>query len=181
MPRVHFSVGEDEATMLTVFVKGLEADVEVEEGQTVEFAKNRAIDQLSPKVPFCHAMTALCTLRLFDAASCAELTGDERAEDGMRLLLGHEPPSEQPGEVPAASAALAGMFSEAAKKKLGPAVEPVKPAAAAGPPAPRAYTLRELRRLSVKELRGVIEGAGGSWAGCIEKSDLVEAASRFTS
>uniref|UniRef100_A0A7S4RY32 ARMET C-terminal domain-containing protein n=1 Tax=Alexandrium monilatum TaxID=311494 RepID=A0A7S4RY32_9DINO len=169
MPRVHFAVGEDEATLLTVFVRGLEAEIEVEEGQTVEFAKNRAIDQLWQKLPFCHASTALMSLQVFEADSCRELDERERVADGMRLVLAQEPPSEPSADASSAGAGFAKAFADAASKKLGMSSE--------APQAGGRHLTREaLQKLSVKELRAVIAEAGASSADCVEKADLVERA-----
>mmetsp|Transcript_11093 Transcript_11093/g.25221 ORF Transcript_11093/g.25221 Transcript_11093/m.25221 type:complete len:183 (+) Transcript_11093:101-649(+) len=174
MPHVHFSVGEDEATLLTVFVRGLEAGVDVDEGQTVEYAKNRAIDQLWQKLPFCHAATALSSLTVYEAETCREVYDDERVRDGMRLIIAHEPPSEQAAEAPSLGTGFAQAFADAAGKKLGVDTRP----AAAKPPASGRHvpTQEELKRMSVRELRSIIADAGGSSADCKEKTDLVERA-----
>ncbi|CAK0872031.1 unnamed protein product [Prorocentrum cordatum] len=42
MPRIHFGLGEDEGTLLATLARGLEAEVEVDAGSSVDFAKNRA-------------------------------------------------------------------------------------------------------------------------------------------
>mmetsp|Transcript_111353 Transcript_111353/g.237900 ORF Transcript_111353/g.237900 Transcript_111353/m.237900 type:complete len:177 (-) Transcript_111353:34-564(-) len=173
MPHVHVSVGEDETTLLTVFVRGLNVDLDVASGSTVDFARNRAIDQLWAKVPFCHGATAMSTLRLFDAGTKRELQDNEPVEDGMHFVMAAETPRE--GVQTSGAAAYADVASSFMKGKLGSAVEEVK---AKSGVAPRSR--EELQRLSVKDLRKVIEDAGASSAGCVEKADLVEAAIRAT-
>ncbi|CAK0872030.1 unnamed protein product [Prorocentrum cordatum] len=68
MPRIHFGLGEDEGTLLATLARGLEAEVEVDAGSSVDFAKNRATP-LWQHLPFCHAAAALMALRVFDAAT----------------------------------------------------------------------------------------------------------------
>lgn len=91
MANVHVSVGRDQATFLTLFNKEpLEVDIQLERGKNVEWVKNRAIDQLWPRVGFCHAVAALASLRVFDAASGRELAESEAAEANSHIVLAQE-------------------------------------------------------------------------------------------
>ena len=58
MPKLSFTVSEDEATLLTVMTRGLATDVDVPAGKDLGYAKNRAIDKLWQNIPFCHAVAA---------------------------------------------------------------------------------------------------------------------------
>merc|ERR1712032_101924 len=145
------------------FVKGLEADIDVDKGQTVEYAKNRAVDKMWPQVPFCHAATALSGLDVFDAESLEELTGDEKVRDGMRLVIARD----KPGTTPKAPDI---QVPDRLSRPQKPPQAEEKEATA----RKKTYTREELNALSIKELKKVIERARGSAAGCLEKNELVE-------
>eukprot|EP00931_Biecheleriopsis_adriatica_P093620 TRINITY_DN67346_c0_g1_i1.p1 TRINITY_DN67346_c0_g1~~TRINITY_DN67346_c0_g1_i1.p1 ORF type:complete len:212 (+),score=55.20 TRINITY_DN67346_c0_g1_i1:63-638(+) len=185
MYRIHFSVGEDEATLLTVFTKGLKADVEVAPGKNLEFAKNRAVDKLWQHIPFCHAAAALCSLRIFDAATGDELQDTDLAEDGMQLVLAQEPPV--PGKAPSATSAEATAYMSAVsalgRQKLGldresldanAAVDARRQPGTAGYGSPAPHSRAELQALPLKDLKSRLSTAGISTEGCLEKADLVD-------
>ncbi|CAK9077419.1 Cocaine esterase [Durusdinium trenchii] len=165
MLKLHFSVTEDEATLLTVMTTGLATEVEVPRGKDVGFAKNRAIDKLWPSIPFCHAVAALSNLRIFDDQGEELNDGDacSALSEGQHLRLSAAPPGPRgvsAGPVSAGAQVFASTVSAVGRHKLG--------LDAAGPDS-----REELMKLPLKELKARLAASGLSAEGCLEKADLV--------
>eukprot|EP00434_Breviolum_minutum_P010799 symbB.v1.2.009524.t4/scaffold606.1/size182035/14 len=162
MLKLHFAVAEDEQTLLTVMTRGLATEVEVPPGKDLEFAKNRAIDKLWQNIPFCHAVAALSTLRLFEDG--VEVLESTPCRDQQRLLLAAEAP-DLAKPVAAEAAAFAGAVDALGRHKLG-----LNETEATMKPESR----DELMKQPMKELKARLSKAGLSAEGCLEKADLVE-------
>ncbi|CAK9096032.1 unnamed protein product [Durusdinium trenchii] len=161
MLKLHFSVTEDEATLLTVMTTGLATEVEVPRGKDVGFAKNRAIDKLWPSIPFCHAVAALSNLRIFDDQGEELNDGDacSALSEGQHLRLSAAPPGPRgvsAGPVSAGAQVFASTVSAVGRHKLG--------LDAAGPDS-----REELMKLPLKELKARLAASGLSAEGCLEK------------
>mmetsp|Transcript_75160 Transcript_75160/g.141764 ORF Transcript_75160/g.141764 Transcript_75160/m.141764 type:complete len:184 (-) Transcript_75160:94-645(-) len=181
MVRLRYSCGIDEHTVTAIFVKGLRTEVDVPKGNTVGYGKNRAIDKMWKQVPFCHAATALTSLTIYDAATFEEVDDEDVVREGAHYVLAHQAPTKEELEEEeklSKSKSAEYMFGASKLPETAPAENTPVSAAKATAPEPTKYTCEDLQKLSVKELRKIIQGAGGSCEGCLEKSDLVECALR---